>query len=353
MNIAVSIIVPIYNVEKYIKKCLDSIVSQSLKNIEIILINDGSSDKCGEIIDEYALIDKRIRVVHQFKSGPSKARNVGVQMASGEFIGFVDPDDWIDKDMFSILYNAASKFEADSVICGFYEYYQTTSDSTEVGYKFLQERNIGLNTVRHNILVPLLSGKLHSFTWNKLYKRSILIGNNVQSPEDMPLMQDIVFNIKAFSVMENTIYIDQPLYYFRRHSSSNTLKFRPDKFNTLLRLIEEKRVCMTKVGFIEHKYQNLVYEWFIDLTIQVIILEFSSSNNYPLRERISRINFIVNNPEVRTSLEMINIKKNIFHRLFCKGIRRKNTFFVVLISIVNNYYSFFREKLKLIINNVV
>ena len=123
-NNLISIIVPIYNVEKYLKKCIDSIINQTYKNLEIILVDDGSPDNCGKICDEYAKKDNRIKVIHKENGGVSSARNVGVENATGEYIGFVDSDDYIEKDMYEVLINNLKKENADISIISNYEVYK-------------------------------------------------------------------------------------------------------------------------------------------------------------------------------------------------------------------------------------
>ena len=111
----VSIIVPVYKVEKYLRKCIDSIINQTLKDIEIILVDDGSPDNCGKICDEYAAKDTRIKVIHKENGGLSSARNAGMEVAEGEYIGFVDSDDWIESDMYMTLWQKAKDINADLV----------------------------------------------------------------------------------------------------------------------------------------------------------------------------------------------------------------------------------------------
>ena len=118
MNPKISIIVPIYNVEKYLPKCIDSIINQTLENIEIILVNDGSTDSCAEIIESYANKDNRIKVIHKKNGGQSSARNMGLDIAKGEYIGFVDSDDWLHYDMYENMYKSIKKVNSDLCVCG-------------------------------------------------------------------------------------------------------------------------------------------------------------------------------------------------------------------------------------------
>ena len=124
--ILVSIIVPVYNVEKYLERCLDSLINQTLKDIEIILVDDGSTDDSGNICDKYAKKDKRIKVIHKENGGLSDARNIGLSIANGRYLQFVDSDDFIHKQMIEILYNTIINNNADISICDFDKVYENT-----------------------------------------------------------------------------------------------------------------------------------------------------------------------------------------------------------------------------------
>src|SRR5699024_10960583 len=114
-----SIVVPIYKVEKYFERCIQSILAQSLRDIEIILVDDGSPDKCPELCDKYALLDSRIKVIHKRNGGLSSARNAGIRIASGDYIGFIDSDDDVDYAMYEKMYEKAIKFDVDFVMCDY------------------------------------------------------------------------------------------------------------------------------------------------------------------------------------------------------------------------------------------
>lgn len=127
MNDLISIIVPVYNVEKYLNKCIDSIINQTYKNIEIILVDDGSTDNSGKICDEYLLRDSRIKVIHKNNGGLSSARNEGINISSGEYIGFVDSDDWVEPNMYEEMYKKILYSNADIVDCGYWKEYENKS----------------------------------------------------------------------------------------------------------------------------------------------------------------------------------------------------------------------------------
>ena len=119
----VSVIVPVYKVENYLKKCVNSLINQTLKDIEIILVDDGSPDSCGKICDEYAKNDSRVKVIHKQNEGLSEARNVGIMAAKSPYIGFVDSDDYVAEDMYEMLYENLIKTNADVSVCGLYDCY--------------------------------------------------------------------------------------------------------------------------------------------------------------------------------------------------------------------------------------
>ena len=172
----VSVVVPIYNVEKYLRQCLDSIVNQTLKNIEVILVDDGSPDNCGKICDEYQARDSRIKVIHKKNGGLGSAYNAGIKAATGEYIGFVEPDDFIEPTMYEELYAYAKKLDADVVKCPYYEYWDKTDNTEEkIGLPawFTNTRNIPEDKTFSIEEYPILSCG-HPAIWAALYKRTFL-----------------------------------------------------------------------------------------------------------------------------------------------------------------------------------
>lgn len=127
----ISVVVPVYKAEKYIDECIESIVNQTYRNLEIILVDDGSPDRCPKICDEWAFRDERIKVIHQTNKGAAAARNAGIKVASGQYIGFVDSDDYIDKTMYEVLYEGIGKSDAQISCCYFVREYGNGADSTE------------------------------------------------------------------------------------------------------------------------------------------------------------------------------------------------------------------------------
>ena len=166
MNPVISIIVPVYKVESCLRQCLDSICAQTLREIEIILVDDGSPDNCGKICDEYAARDSRIRVIHQKNGGLSAARNAGIAVARADILGFVDSDDWIEPDMFALLYHDLVKEEADIAVCG--KFCHKNGTVTPLGdgtYCVLS----GCGAIR----MLYQQDGVGRVVWNKIYRRSL------------------------------------------------------------------------------------------------------------------------------------------------------------------------------------
>lgn len=163
----ISVIIPVYKVEKYLEKCIQSVINQTYENLQIILVDDGSPDNCGKICDEYAKKDHRIEVIHKSNGGLSDARNKGLEIAKGEYIGFVDSDDYIEADMYEVLYNLLKQYNADVSICNFYTVSQ--------GKISIKNADNGINEYnRIEILKEILLDKnIQSYAWNKLYKKEL------------------------------------------------------------------------------------------------------------------------------------------------------------------------------------
>lgn len=212
----ISIIVPVCNVEKYLAVCLDSILEQSYADFEVICMDDGSTDKSGNILDQYALKDKRIKVVHKKNSGYGSTMNTAIQLACGKYIGIVESDDIIEKDMYQILYDAAVKYDLDMVKTDFYrvwynekglqkkQYFQLTDDRN------MYNRVIDPNSEIHSYL-------LEKFTWNALYKKEMILKNNIRYNETPGASyQDNGFWFQTFYWSKRAMFLDQAFYYYRQ-----------------------------------------------------------------------------------------------------------------------------------------
>lgn len=207
----VSIIVPIYKAEKYLNRCIDSILAQTFTDWELLLIDDGSPDRSGEICDEYAQKDSRIRVFHKKNGGVSSARNLGLDNVQGEYVTFVDSDDWIDVHMYEEMYNKAIEEDADVVVCDFC----STDCENEQYSKGL------ISKERENVIVDVLLWRIAGCLWNKLVRRKEYTDHDLIYPthnmgEDAALIVQILWNAKRIS------YLPEPFYYYYMNQTSIT-----------------------------------------------------------------------------------------------------------------------------------
>lgn len=210
---SVSIIVAIYNMEKYLNKCLNSLINQTLKNIEIILINDGSTDKSSEIIEEYKSKDLRIKVINQNNQGPGEARNRGIKIANGEYILFVDPDDWIELDACEVLYDKAKEINADVVLTGDTLYLEETG-TLEKGY-----RDFSNYKTQHEIREKDFF-KTFTAGCERLYKTEFLKKHKLYfNPHD--LWEDSSFGC-LIAILAKRIGFTKNLYYYRIRKDPTT-----------------------------------------------------------------------------------------------------------------------------------
>ena len=218
----ISIIVPIYNVEKYLKRCIDSIINQTYKKLEIILVDDGSKDNSGKICDKYAKKDIRIKVIHKKNEGVSEARNVGLKVSTGEYIGFVDADDYIEPNMYEEMSDNLKENNADIVICDY------NTNDREKQRKTKQEKNHKYTNNIEIISKDEACNKLffdyscRGFLWNKLYKRDILCnaGKIILFDKNIKILEDLVYNYIIFQNANKIVYNHHPFYnYIQREDS--------------------------------------------------------------------------------------------------------------------------------------
>ena len=237
----ISIIIPIYNVEQYLSKCVDSVLSQSYKDMEIILVDDGSTDNCPSICDEYSRKDNRITVIHKQNGGLSDARNVGKKIAHGEWIFFLDADDWIEQNSIDTLYRCANENDCDIVQGNFY---YTYSDHLLCRYESSQEHLNHFLSRSEAIKELIINERIKNFAWGKLYRTSIV------KMFDFPLgkfFEDSYWQHLIFHQINKYGIVDVPLYFYRQRMDSISGK-PTDRYDDLI----EGYRC--RLEFIEKHY---------------------------------------------------------------------------------------------------
>ena len=215
-----SIIIPVYNVENYLRKCLDSIVAQTFNDFEVICINDGSTDNSLAILNEYANKDSRFKVISQINQGQGVARNNGIELARGEYLGFVDPDDWVETNLLEEVLKKSLEANADIIEFNFYEVYE--ADFREK----LHKRRV---SVKENVVFDFRIDKKYLFgndlmVWNKFFKLDFIKRNGIKFAKSKR-SEDTIFSIKSLVFAEKITYLNRPMYHYliRKNSSVNSI----------------------------------------------------------------------------------------------------------------------------------
>ena len=247
----ISIIVPVYNVESYASKCIESIIKQTYENLEILIVNDGSTDTSGDICEYYAQKDNRIIIIHQKNQGLSMARNNALEIAGGDYIGFVDSDDWIATDMYSVLYKNAVEYDADISVCNYYY----VSASGELSPHSNEHRGIkvfeGIYKLMHNIRL------FNSCVWNKLYKRHLF--DDIRFPKGKTY-EDIFITHKLIDNANKVVMSSECKYYYLQRESGITLStFNPNQMDNLEAYIERHKYISAKYPALEKTYRKHIF----------------------------------------------------------------------------------------------
>lgn len=229
----ISVIIPVFNGEKYLQRCVDSILAQSFTDFEVFLVNDGSTDGSGALCDAYARRDARVHVLHKEKSeGAGPARNSGLDAASGRFILFLDADDHIEKNMFELLLHTQRTHNCDLVICSYDNFVDGVEGYTDCE-RYAPESLTDQAAVRDFFIAHFPQGRV-GYLWNKLYKADIIRENRLRFPA-MRRLQDGVFNIGYFGCIHSCAIIEQPLYHYMLNPQTGLYKKCPKDYFELIK----------------------------------------------------------------------------------------------------------------------
>lgn len=292
MEIKVSIIVPVYNCANSIERCLKSILNQSYKNIEVIAIDDGSKDESGKICDHMAENDSRLQVVHQENQGVSVARNNALASATGQYVQFVDSDDWLANYATESLVNAAIKNGADLVISDFY---RVVGNKVSTKGKIKTKKVFSLQTYA-DYMIKNPADFYYGVLWNKLYKRSIIEKYNIRMVESLNWCEDFVFNLEYIKYCNIFYALQVPIYYYVKNENSlsngkiNANKIIMMKYQTFIEYNKFYQQILSEEEY--QSYKPLIYRYFIEMAkdggtgIKNVILG---------RERVSLTDFALKN----------------------------------------------------------
>lgn len=299
MNDLITIIVPVYNVEKYIEECIQSIINQSYNNIEIILIDDGSTDSCGKICDEYKEKDNRIKVIHKENGGVSSARNLGIEYATGKWVSFVDGDDWIDKEFCEKMIKIAKEKSSNIVLCG---YNRVSQSGIE---KINSDGKVFIVNSREYLINSLNPQTGFGFCHMKLYNISIL--KNMKFNEKLKVGEDALFNQQISEHIEKAVFLKENIYNYRVHSNSVVRKFDANYVKKF------KELMIVNREFIYNSFKDDVdiktsYFNFVAFHVLLIAVNYCFNKENPRKDKINMLKEICNYEDFKEGIRKSNYK---------------------------------------------
>lgn len=307
MDCTISVIVPVYNSEKYLKRCIDSILNQTYKAIELILVDDGSPDNCGKICDEYAKKDKRVRVIHKTNAGVSAARNSGLEIALGNYATFVDSDDYIEPEMYSNMMEKVHQYNCDVVMCDCIKDFTDHSEiyTHDIRAGFYDKEQLVNEYYPHllmmeNVEYPAtISNWLILFNRNKLGNLRYVVG--VRYSEDLLFGAQLVYNTDSFYYMKEQAY-----YHYYMNPTSATHKFTVDKWNDYKTLHFEINKYFSECESFDFSHQiDLCLLFFVYNSVSNIF----SADNLEREKKFEIVKNILGDNEVRRMFSNIKVLK--------------------------------------------
>lgn len=337
MNPKVSIIVPIYNVEEYLSNCIQSILNQTFKNFELILINDGSTDKSLDICMEYKNLDSRIVVIDKKNGGVSAARNAGIKIARGDYIAFVDPDDDIHPNMYEILINTAINDNSDLVLCGI-KYINERNNTVENSMvwndcdNIIYRGEIEDKFIRGILINRLGSGYGYYSSVNKLYKKELFFENKVQFDENKSHSEDAQLNFKLLEYIQSISFVKKPLYnYYIRNRESLSQYIRNDMYEYIKDNRTSNLELCNRYG---HKdISREIIQHYTDITIFYMIDIINS--NKTMKDKIDIVSKIINDPIFINDIKVYECPYRYYKLLKMACIKKSLIIFIFLVKLLD------------------
>ncbi len=315
-NEKISVIVPVYNTEKYIEKCINSIFEQTYNNIELIIINDGSTDNSENIIKKITKNKNNVKYKKIKNSGVAHARNIGLDLATGKYVGFVDSDDFISKDMYKALYDIAIKEKSDIVTSGYNKCYKDRvtqyfpKNKTVFGKSVIESKNIFLNT---NPYLPL-----------KLFSMDLIRKNNIRFEEDLRIFEDLLFCYKLYLYANKISYVDNAYYNYNCNNETSLTNTFSEKMFDIFKAIDRLK-----------KYSNELYGNELDKQIEYIAVKHISLRFNSKSKDVKLLNKYIDEAFMYLKNNFKSYKKCSYFNGF-KGFIKKNKMLVKLLVLKNN-----------------
>ena len=318
MQPTISIVVPIYKVEDYLERCINSILNQSFENFELILVDDGSPDRCGEICDEYAKKDNRIKVIHKENGGLSDARNAGLDIARGIFVGFVDSDDFIHKDMYSILYKAILDSKCDVAQCKFKYFHK----EDELEKNIINDGKYKIYTNIDAIEEMIDNKNLNVNVWNKLYKRELF--DDIRFPKGK-IHEDEFVTYKIFYKANSISYVDKEMYYYFSNDTGIMKNLNINSKFNWIEAVEERNEFL-----LIHDEEALFNKSNLYLFFNLIKIRYDIKTSNKLQNKSEKLDLV--NKKIKHLLKEIHDKS---------GYSKLNKIVINLMKINYNFIIFY------------
>lgn len=309
----VSIIIPIYNMEKYLEKCIESIINQSYSNLEIILVNDGSKDDSLKICEKYRKIDKRVKVIDKQNGGVSSARNIGLNNSTGEWINFMDPDDWAEKDMIEFLITNAKKNNAEIVQGNcYYNIGNKQKERKAINPNLIIRDKDKIELFQLDIISTIYEERDNNVSlgpirgvWGKLYKKEVL--DNLRFNNELYAFEDGVFNLYAFEKANRIILTNKYLYHYRKNLKSACNAYKSSW------LTQIKQILVEVDKFVREKDKDVFYEVYNLLTCEMFTSSltrsiFHKDNGKTITEEKKILKEYINSEIFQNAFSNVNFK---------------------------------------------
>lgn len=320
----ISLVIPVYNSQKYLERCLNSVIAQTHSNIEIILVNDGSKDNSIEICREYQKKDNRIRVIDKVNEGVSVARNTGIEAARGAFIGFIDADDWIEPQMYESMYKVIEETDSDIAFCN---YSKDTKLKSYVKLLKIEKHVLGktdiINELISNIVgIDDILPKYYNImgcVWRCLYKKELIQDFNLRFNPNIKIMEDLIFNIEAL-IHSQRVCIDHGVWYhYMQNKTSSLHTYIENMWNSQIAVHEILEKLLTEANLDEYMRPRLDSRY-IAMAACSLGNELYRSNA-PVKDKMEIAKIIINDEKLKIALERAK-KYNIENIKSLKGKSR-------------------------------
>lgn len=344
-EIKVSIIVPVYNAEKYIKRCIKSLIEQTYKNIEIILINDGSKDDSLSILRDFQSRDDRIILINQCNRGPSSARNIGIEKSIGDYIAFIDADDSIELNYMEKMVKYAYRLNTDMVACDYKEIRVEGEIPSNI-FTFINDGeayNCDLKCIGE-----VLCGR-GGLVWGKLLKSSIIKEEKITFDESIGMCEDLLFTLEFIKNTKVVSKINDYLYIHNKYNDESiTAKYNKELFNEQMKVQRKLEQFVNSNNFDNSYIENLLYERLKGIMWFSIYKEIINNNDFKFK--LNNINQIINNKIIVVNIDKFN-RDGYIDKAIMKSIKMKNSRLVYILSCLRIKISDLKLKVKNQLNN--